>query len=446
MMTKKWTLLGAVLLALVVAGCSPSDPDKTQLNVTQPAGTAALTRYVAVGNSLTAGYMDSGLIMNGQMSSYPLQIALQLGYTVDSSSDEWFAQPLLAWPGVGTTSLDDPTYAAGVLHWTGTSIAVVDSTLRADVPTLMLAQTFPTPYTNLGVPGATTLDVTEALDHTTSQAPGNTYFDIILRNPDFGNVNMIDQVIAQGPTLVSIWIGNNDVLGGATGGNPVLGENVTPPTFYAAMMDGIVSSLLSGVEARFGYLPHIVVGNIPDIASIPFFIPKAVFDGIVGVEYPTDEDDVALVVLPALAMVQGGFTDPLPSDKTLTADEVAVVNGAVEGYNSALAALATEYDFTIADMNAALAGLVPPQNTHFLLLVGNGMPPDDAAAATLFSLDGVHPNNRGYTMAANVFIDAINTELELTGDDALVDVPDDEVWNPEYPPPPTPGSFVALIR
>ena len=446
MMTKKWTLLGAVLLAIVVVGCSPSDPDKTQLDITQPEGAAALQRYVAMGNSLTAGYMDSGLIMNGQMSSYPLQIALQLGYTMDSSSDDWFAQPLLAWPGVGTTSLVDPTYAAGMLHWTGTGIAVVDSTLRTLVPTLALAQTFPTPYTNLGVPGATTLDVTEAVDSSTSQAAGNSFFDIILRNPTFGNVNMLDQVIAQAPTLVTLWIGNNDILGGATGGNPELVVNITPPAAFAAMLEGIVAGLGDGVQARFGYLPHLVVGNIPSISSIPFFIPKALFNQIVGVDYPTVEDDVVYVVFPALGLVQGGFTDPLPSDQTLTTAEVTVVDSAVDGFNSAIDALATEYDFTVADMNATLAGLSPPQNTHFALLVGQGMSPEDAATATLFSLDGIHPNNRGYTLVANVFIDAINTELGLTGGNALVDVPDDEVWDPTYPPPPVLASFAALTR
>ncbi len=40
-------------------------------------------------------------------------------------------------------------------------------------------------------------------------------------------------------------------------------------------------------------MPHLVVGNIPSITSIPFFIPKAVFDGAVGVTYPTVEADVA---------------------------------------------------------------------------------------------------------------------------------------------------------
>ncbi len=445
MKTIKWILTGAVLLTIFAMGCTPGDPEQTALTITQPEGSDALQRYVAMGNSLTAGYMDSGLIMNGQMSSYPFQIAMQLGYSFDSSTDDWFAQPLLAWPGVGTTSLSDEDYAAGMLHFNGAGVSVVDSTLLTQVPALALASAYLSPYNNLGVPGATTLDVTEALDSSTSQSPGNSYFDLILRNPTFGNVNMLNQGISRAPTLVSLWIGNNDVLGGATGGDPVIGENVTPPAAFAAMFEGIVAGLLDGVQARFGYTPHIVAGNIPSITSIPFFIPKAMFDGIVGGAYPTVEVDVAYVVFPALGAVQGGFTDPLPTNWTLTTAEVAAVEGAVDGYNSAIDALATEYSFTVADMHTELGSIAPPENTHFLFLL-QSMTPAEAAATTLFSLDGVHPNNRGYTRAANVFIGAINTELGLTGADAVPEAADDETWDPTYPSPMPPPGLAALTR
>ncbi len=445
-MTKRtMILIGAALLAFSVVGCSPDDPEQLALDITQPTGEAALQRYVAIGNSLTAGFMDGGLIMSGQTASYPLQIAAQLGYELaDPTSEEWFAQPLIAWPGVGSTQLSDPAYAAGVLHWTGSGIAVVDSTELAQVQgQLLLAASYPTPYHNLGVPGATTLDVTEALDSSTSQSPGNRYFDFILRNPTFGNENMLIQAVSQGPTLVSLWIGNNDILGGATSGNPELGVNVVPADVFATMLEGVIAGLIEGVQDRFGYEPHLVVGDIPSIASVPFFVPKAVFDQVVGAPYPAAEGEVSHVLFPALGLVQGGFTDPLPANLTLTPAESQLVLDTVVAYNTAIDQLADTYGFTVARVDQAFADLTEAEKTHFVLLLGQGLTVEQAAATTVFSLDGIHPNNKGQSRLANVFIAAINTELQLAGEAALVPVPD-AVWDPTYPAPDMPGAVTAL--
>jgi lysophospholipase L1-like esterase len=447
-MTKRTlSLVGAALLALAVAGCSPDDPEQLALDVTQPTGTAALQRYVAIGNSLTAGYMDGGLIMSGQLSSYPFQIAAQLGYDLQNpTADDWFAQPLIAWPGVGSSALTNPAYVAGVLHWNGSSVAVRDSTELAVLQSqLLLASAYPTPYNNLGVPGATVQDATQALGATTSQSPGNVYFDLILRNPTFGDVPMVGQAISQGPTLVTIWLGNNDILGGATSGQPELGVNVVPPAAFAQLLEGVITELISGVEDRFGYTPHLVVGDIPTLDKVPYFVPKALFDQAVGVPYPTVEDDVTHVLFPALGLVQGGFTDPLPAEQTLTGDEFDLLIDTAGAYNDAIDQLAQTYGFTVAEIDAALGALDPAERTHFVFLVGQGLTVEQAAATAVFSLDGLHGNNRGYSRIANVFIEAINTELGLAGNDALVPVPD-AVWDPTYPAPVQPLALGASAR
>ncbi|MEZ4389210.1 MAG: GDSL-type esterase/lipase family protein [Candidatus Krumholzibacteriia bacterium] len=432
MKTIRISLVAMALLGLALTGCSPDDPTHPIPEIARPDGPAALARYVAIGNSLTAGFMDGGLSIVGQLSSYPAQIAGQLGESPAPGSDPWFSQPLIALPGVGSSTPSTPANAAGVLHWNGASISVLDETPLIDLQAnLLLASLYPTPYRNLGVPGATTLDVTAALNSSTSQSPGNRYFDLILRNPTFGDVNMLDQAIAQGPTLVSVWIGNNDVLGGATGGQPELGVNVTPPAEFETMLDGIITTLVTGVEDRFLVTPHLVVGNIPSITSVPYFMPKALFDQITtgGLgSYPTDEDDVAYVRFPALAIADGS---PLDATWTLTADEVQVVEAAVAGYNAAIAALADEHGFTVADLHALLGGLDAASRTHFQVLVGGGMTVSAAAAATAFSLDGIHPNSRGYSLVANAFIEAINTELGLSGADAVSYV-DEAAWDPTY--------------
>ncbi|MBD3220920.1 hypothetical protein GF314_06720, partial [bacterium] len=215
MRSQRSILVGAMVLALVLTGCSPDDPTNPTIEIKQPEGSEALSRYVAIGNSLTAGYMDNGLSLVGQLSSYPAQIAPQLGLDPQPGGEPWFSQPLVALPGVGESTASSPTMVAGVLHWDGAAISVLDETPLAELEsTLLLASSNPTPYHNLGVPGATTLDVTDALGSTTSQRPGNVFFDLILRNPTFGDVAMLGQAIAQGPTLATVWIGSNDILGG----------------------------------------------------------------------------------------------------------------------------------------------------------------------------------------------------------------------------------------
>ncbi len=192
MKTIRISLVATALLALALTGCSPDDPTHPEATVIQPEGPAALARYVAIGNSLTAGFMDGGLSMIGQLSSYPAQIAMPPGRLARCRG-----RPLVRPAADPARHRHDrpgrrrPT--AGVLHWDGAAITVLDETPLVDLQTeLLLASSYPTPYHNLGVPGATTLDVTDALNSGTSQSPGNSYFDFILRNPTFGDVNMLE--------------------------------------------------------------------------------------------------------------------------------------------------------------------------------------------------------------------------------------------------------------
>ena len=61
-------LIGASLL--VLASCKPN------LEPTKPtSGDANFTSYVAIGNSLTAGYADGTLYRSGQINSYPNMLA-----------------------------------------------------------------------------------------------------------------------------------------------------------------------------------------------------------------------------------------------------------------------------------------------------------------------------------------------------------------------------------
>jgi hypothetical protein len=423
------------LLAVLLAGCGVDTPHSPRVVVPQPTGSAYFATYVSLGNSLTAGYMDGGLMINGQLGSYPSLIARQLGKVVAPSAAATFSQPYINRPGVGTTSTGNPAVTAGVLHWVadaespfGGGIALLGTTATASVPALALMSALPLPYNNLGVPGATTHDVLQALTHVNSQAPGNAYFDLILRNPTFGNVTMLGQAISRAPTLVTVWIGNNDVLGGALSGNPALGVNVTPPSYFGPMYAAILDGIAAGVQARAGYTPLIVAANVPSNADNPYFVPKAQFDFVVQLATPTQESDVAYVLFPALGYLQGGGSLPLPGSLTLTQAEVATLNSAVIGINARIDALCAARNVPVVNTYALLNEL----NTTGLdgLVGGNYLFLSSAnRAKAAFSLDGIHPNNRGQGLVANAFIDAINgaagTEIAHVDIAALA-------WDPTY--------------
>src|SRR5690606_14609715 len=48
------------------------------VTVAPQAGTADFTRFISLGNSLTAGYADNGLFLAGQLSSFPSIIGQQM--------------------------------------------------------------------------------------------------------------------------------------------------------------------------------------------------------------------------------------------------------------------------------------------------------------------------------------------------------------------------------
>lgn len=424
---------GSLLLA---AGCTPDDPGPTRLELGPVDGPGHLANYVALGDGLTAGFMDGGLVAsaqaptNGQYRSFPAQIAQQFAAR-QGAADPDLAQPRIHQPGVGITATGSADVVAGVLRFDteSGSITLLGTTPRAQVPLLLDNARHPLPYDNLGVPGATTHDVASATSSQTSQSPGNAYFDLILRNPTFGATTMLAQAVGRGPTLVTLWIGEADILGGARSGNPEVGVNITPPAIYGAMLTELVADLKAGVRDRYGYEPVVVVGNMRPLTAMPYFIPKALFDTIVNATIPTEENDVAYVLFPTLSAVQQpDFAPPIPATATLTTAEAAAIDGAVAGYN----ALIDDLDgVTVVDLHGVFASLPQAARTHFLFLLQQEVPFAQAAAATAYSLDAIHPNSHGYTLVANAFIDGINLALGLTGDEAVASAPV-PTWDPTY--------------
>ncbi|RQP13526.1 MAG: G-D-S-L family lipolytic protein, partial [Chryseobacterium sp.] len=88
---KKYIVTSFAAAALLMTGSCDTDFENDVLDVVPTAGSADFSRYVAIGNSLTSGYRDNALYLDGQQESFPSMIAQ--GMKQAGGGD--FKQPLM---------------------------------------------------------------------------------------------------------------------------------------------------------------------------------------------------------------------------------------------------------------------------------------------------------------------------------------------------------------
>ncbi|WP_426058380.1 SGNH/GDSL hydrolase family protein [Hymenobacter sp. B1770] len=260
------------LLGLALGGCQPDLNDDPKSS----AGQADFSRYVSVGNSLTAGISDGGLYREGQLNSYPNILAQQFKQVGGGE----FVQPLFSEAqlnGSGYLRLAGFTATGGPI----TANVTTNLGVRGAVPTRTNPLPRPQPiYTkdlnvinNLGVSGIRMSDITTAGLGNVSQTGGtatapttifNEYFERI--TPDGSNETYLERVRRTvdtvKPTFFTSWLGNNDVLGFATAGGA--GSSLTPIATFTANNNQVLDALTAGGAKG-------VVATIPDVTTIPFF-------------------------------------------------------------------------------------------------------------------------------------------------------------------------------
>ncbi len=223
----------AVYTVLLVSGCDLLGIGESNNDNGNPTGGGAVAPvYVAIGDSLTAGIQNLGLKRSWQDDSYPAVIARELG------SAE-FVQPLVADPGIGA-----PREAADrlmePLSYDADRNRIVQDPLDFGVLgalSLLVNYDYPSPYHNLGVPGADaagllTFESDRSIILNAGSASTNDllyYYvlrDDFILDPRFGDT-VIEQATARNADVITLWIGHNDVLGGLSGGGVVTGPEAT---------------------------------------------------------------------------------------------------------------------------------------------------------------------------------------------------------------------------
>ncbi|MCL7988170.1 SGNH/GDSL hydrolase family protein [Sphingobacterium sp. lm-10] len=395
-----------------VASCAPTFDD-----VEVRTSTADFSKYIAIGNSLTAGFADGGLYLEGQRVAFPNLISAQMQQIGGASG---FTSPFFR---------EDQANGSGYIRLTSleggnpvTAPVTNNLAIRGQSPVTggpLYTKYEGAEYHNYGVPGMR-LDLAFAPGF--GSVAGNPYFERLLEGNDV-QTTYFGFTSNRQHTFFSFWLGNNDVLGYAMNGAVAAGPTTTltaVPTFtgaYNNYIDALTTNNRKGI-----------VATIPDVTSIPFFTTvtyAAILAGVqaqaptvqnifittkTGVRPATSEDYFFLTFprerlgQPLTAPFGLHPASPIPDNMVLDRDEVVQVRERVNQYNAVIRRMAETKDLALVDMH------------DFLNQVRDGFIYNSIPISSLFirgnafSLDGVHLTPLGNAIVANTFIEAINSK------------------------------------
>jgi hypothetical protein len=411
----------------IIAGLLLLGACKPEINTPKPSrGSADFTRYISIGNSLTAGYADGGLYLDGQLNSYPSIIAKQM----QSVGGGAFTQPLFS---------ADQANGSGYLSLTGfnpdgtpiTTPVTNNLAVRGIQPipgfgNVVLYTKYTGDINNYGVPGIKLLHIVYA-----PYGNLNGYYERLLPgNSPANSTTYLDFVTAKPFTFFSNWLGNNDALGYATSGGA--GDVLTPKDQFSQLYGLLISKMTANGQKG-------VVGTIPDVTSVPYFntVTVGAVLGAVQKANPTVKalyinalvsgatyapraataKDLIVLTFPTSKIGQPvvtpygtlpyGLTPVTPIDNQYVLDEneVALTESYVSSYNETIKSIAAAKGLAVFDAFTFL------NNIKLHGLVVNGVSLNSGyISGGIFSLDGVHLTPRGYAIVANEFIKAINAK------------------------------------
>jgi len=481
-----------------VTGPVPTTPTPSK-------GSLDFTKFVSIGNSLTAGFQAGALFTAGQNNSLPAIMATQFAKVGGGS----FNQPSINSTNGYLTSQTPGTTVYGRLILAGTP--------PVPTPTLSNIGAVPNPtinpgfiYTgsstqlnNFAVPG---IQVGQVLTPATgnwadSGNPAfNPFYARFASNP--GTSTILGDAIAAQPTFFMFWLGANDVLGYAVSGasnEAIFTSEGDFATYYGAALNTLTATIpdLEGI-----------VCNVPGVTAIPFFklvpynaIPftsadqnkidalngafaavNLAYDGVAAaglitqadadqrkVSYQvganpilmvdedlndlSDEFDILkgagaitaeqraalqpyvqsrpanstdLVPLttatvlgtlanPADPNTVWGVAVPVGDKYILTATEQAVIKSRTDAFNATIASVVENINTAAGKKRVALLDVYAKFNSlasqPFQYVNGVVVQATLAPPTGVFSEDGVHPNTRGYALAARWIIEQINQEF-----------------------------------
>jgi GDSL-like Lipase/Acylhydrolase len=405
----------AAVLGLVLAAAACNDDQLNRPFSNVPVD-PLFDRYVSMGNSITAGFQSGGINDSTQLQSYAVLLARAMRAP--------FFPPLLNRPGC------PPPYTNVFAQPTPTRVGGGTATTCA---LRKIPNPAPPFISNTAVPGA---EVEDIISNSDTASNPNTLTQFIL-----GGLTQTQMLERAHPTFVSIWIGNNDVLGAATSStNPGDSTKITSVANFQARY----SAMLDTVDAA-GPQGAILIG-VANVTAIPFFSAGATYwaikNGLVpGSSFPAAftvsnncapiatgipgaRGDSTLVPFPygaaLLGAAQLGAPRNLDCADTVAAvvvpKELVKLVTAVTAYNTFISAQATAHGWAYLSPNPTLDSLraLPQPNTVVRAFPLIGQPCSVNPFGTAFTCDGVHPSAFTHRLIAIKLRDAINAAYTTT--------------------------------
>jgi hypothetical protein len=429
---KNYPFLFLAIASLLFTTCKPD------LDVPAPsAGSAHFSKCIAVGDNMLSGYQDGALYKKGQQFSVAALLAQQFSLAGGGT----FIQPLMPDDfgiGLNLKPWEEQYITRNRLGYRTdckgtTSISPLYSTLIPASANGYLA-TVSHAVNNFSAPFLKTADM---FNPAAGDATGNIYCHRFASNP--GTSTIFSDATSANATFFTMWAGAEDIYDFARNGG--YNKTIPPASQFEANLDSLLSGLtVNGAKG--------VIANIPDLYSFPFYTlipynsaeltqikadslndiynlaglthihfsegknPFVIDDAAApfGVRQLVDGENILLSV-PLDSMkcyFLGILFSTIPDRCALDTVELAFIEQSIRQYNTIIAQKAAQYNLALADMNS------------FFSSVNAGIKWDgvdynaEFISGGFFSLDGQHPNQKGYSLVTNEFIKAVNARYGST--------------------------------
>lgn len=411
------------------------NPEKHAATVpVTPTNTGFYSRYIAVGDSQTAGYANDGLYNWGIYNSFPNIFAGSL----EGAGLKTFNQPLFSiaqMNGTGFMELKGTDANGQPLILKDTlKNAVRGSISVGGIGNMQLLSKFSGDNDNYGIPGLKVADISN-----TQTGNTNRYFERLLPlNAPANNTRYVDFVTSRPFSFFTLNLGANDVFGYAVNGgvNPNALTNKTMfNDAYALLVNKLTAKGAKGV-----------LTTIPDISSLPFFTTNKPADILTKMKainpafdklyieakqnanesqdgYEVRMATTADLLLLSLNVAKLGTPvstthgtqyyglspyAPVENKWVLDNNETAIIEDYTNSYNKYIKATATSKSLALFDAFTFFYNIKGGMTIQGITVSANYL------TGGLFSLDGVHLSPLGNAVVANEYVAATNARYGTT--------------------------------
>ena len=418
----------AVSALLFTTSCETDfDTDVKDVKVTN--GEADFSKYVALGNSLTSGYRDNALYIDGQNESYPLMLSQQMQLAGGGA----FNQPLMADNNGGL--LLGGVKIADTKQYINTFVNGTPDIKNANsnTPTTDVLNKLTGPFGNMGIPGAKVAHLL-APGYGNPAGIGTTANPYFARFASSSGTSVIADFVSQSPTFFSLWIGNNDALLYALAGADGSVETLTPAdqfkTYYNLLVTQIKATNAKGVIAN---IPDVT--TIPNLTTVPYnpitasvlgngnvTVGNATIDNLNSTIYgPLNQILTALNAGDRIKPLSKTQANPLLiKDESLTNLGAQITYAAANSGNATLAALAPYLGATYGQARQAKEGDLIPLNSKSAIgtleVLPSGVPASLGARGVAYPFADKYVLTATEVVEVNTAIASYNATIKAAAD------------------------------